>query len=506
MRGTVLLALMAGLLASGAGAAEAPAPAPATAVSAERTEAHARTLDLARTALAKLAALREAAPKGLSDDYLDRLQDYESARNQVFYRVDDEAWLDPEVAPLRAAYDQAYAEWVMLGAAADTTAVALAEADDRRHVAGKAQLAGKNAAAARLAAELAAQGFVLPASQSRELWAKDQTEAVQFPRPVPVFGGVEPPPGATPWQVELQWADVDDHVPKFADEDLHACGGSLIAADWVLTAAHCVWDLPAQRPYPTNRLRVRAGSNDLSQGMQAFAIDAVRVPTGALAYVPSSAVSPARNDIALVHLATRAPLTDPMRIARIPLAREGFEPPTTPSALSVTGWGATVTQSLADQSQRMVSNGRLHMSPSLQAATLGLIANADCTARIGERVKPVLDAHPELKVTPLPDSVLCAGAETMGTCLGDSGGPLVAARLPAVRRLRSGRTVRTPGGRVLVGVVSWGVGCKGFSVFTRVSAYDAWIRATIAPLLAANVRPSPGTSGLRAPGSPGRRP
>jgi secreted trypsin-like serine protease len=32
---------------------------------------------------------------------------------------------------------------------------------------------------------------------------------------------------------------------------------------------------------------------------------------------------------------------------------------------------------------------------------------------------------------------------------------------------------------VLVGVVSWGVGCQDFTVFTRVSSFSDWIAATI---------------------------
>jgi secreted trypsin-like serine protease len=36
--------------------------------------------------------------------------------------------------------------------------------------------------------------------------------------------------------------------------------------------------------------------------------------------------------------------------------------------------------------------------------------------------------------------------------------------------------------------VSWGVGCEDFTVFTRVSSYADWIKATTAP--ARRARPS----------------
>ncbi|XP_031520480.1 chymotrypsin-like elastase family member 2A [Papio anubis] len=47
-----------------------------------------------------------------------------------------------------------------------------------------------------------------------------------------MYGGEEARPNSWPWQVSLQYTSNGNWY--------HTCGGSLVANNWVLTAAHCI--------------------------------------------------------------------------------------------------------------------------------------------------------------------------------------------------------------------------------------------------------------------------
>lgn len=49
---------------------------------------------------------------------------------------------------------------------------------------------------------------------------------------VRIVGGTEAPQGAWPWQAQLR--DI------YASRDEQYCGGTLVAPQWLVTAAHCV--------------------------------------------------------------------------------------------------------------------------------------------------------------------------------------------------------------------------------------------------------------------------
>ena len=230
-----------------------------------------------------------------------------------------------------------------------------------------------------------------------------------------------------PWQVSI--GSTARGAGAF---ERHFCGGSLIGARWVLTAAHCLVET-----FPVRTLRVVHGATDLRRagGAATRAVEAAYVHPG---YNGNAARG--GNDIALLRLSEPIPNA---RKSYAKLPAEGFASQRSfPGACSVvTGWGTT-EQGVSESAP-----------PRLQAAGLPLVNERDCRA-----------AYPGTKIS---EGEICAGLPEGGrdSCQGDSGGPLVVEGLGA-------------GQQILVGVVSWGEGCAQagkYGVYARVSHYMPWI-------------------------------
>jgi prostasin len=74
-----------------------------------------------------------------------------------------------------------------------------------------------------------------------------------------IVGGVNAIPGEFPYIVSIQWV--------ILGASTHVCGGSILNNIWVLSAAHCLTELPAR-----GRLEILAGLHS-----QAQSADAVRI-------------------------------------------------------------------------------------------------------------------------------------------------------------------------------------------------------------------------------------
>ena len=292
-----------------------------------------------------------------------------------------------------------------------------------------------------------------------------------------IVGGEPAKPGSAPWQVELLSSPQYDAADRaydatLADDDAckiflaqrnpyelaHKCGGAWIGDGWVLTAAHCVDDIPGFDGREGNVLtdrRVRLGTQNLTVDDGLFAIDAVVIHG---AYRKNTK----HDDIALARV-----VVDPRiaafeaagRLAAVPLVGSGdrdFDPG---EALRVTGWGWMGRRDVRDAVSRRDSAKQLQRNPAdLQQVGLNYLPDALCVKEYGAIYGP---------------GSLCAGTlaadgrvETgKDSCQGDSGGPLT-------REEDGGR-------RSLVGLVSNGKGCGAGipALYTRVSHYDGWIVA-----------------------------
>ncbi|XP_003280000.2 chymotrypsin-like elastase family member 2B [Nomascus leucogenys] len=239
-----------------------------------------------------------------------------------------------------------------------------------------------------------------------------------------MLGGEEARPNSWPWQVSLQYSSNGQWY--------HTCGGSLIANNWVLTAAHCI---SSSRTY-----RVELGKHNLyvaESGSLAVSVSKTVVHKD----WNSDQVSKG-NDIALLKLANPVSLTDKIQLACLPPAGT-ILPNNYPCY--VTGWG------------RLQTNRAL--PDDLQQGRLLVVDYATCSSSgwWGSTVKT---------------NMICAGGDgVICTCNGDSGGPL---------------NCQASDGRWEVhgiGSLTSVLGCNYYykpSIFTRVSNYIDWINSVIA--------------------------
>lgn len=203
-----------------------------------------------------------------------------------------------------------------------------------------------------------------------------------------VIRGTAAPEGAYPFMAAIVDGD-----------DFQFCGGSVIASQWVLTAAHCVVDTNPSTT-PTYVITGRTNLNNTSQGQR------IRVTN---IYVHGSYTGNG-YDAALLKLAsaTTAPAIQLASAADDNLEAEG-------TTVRVAGWG--------DQTPTL----GLNSTASLRYTDLRVVSDDNCWTNLG------FDAP----------TGICAEELLTDSCNGDSGGPL----------FFNGAT------RIQIGIVSYGTSC-----------------------------------------------
>ncbi|XP_019626214.1 PREDICTED: uncharacterized protein LOC109471365 [Branchiostoma belcheri] len=246
-----------------------------------------------------------------------------------------------------------------------------------------------------------------------------------------IVGGTDVAPGAVPW-IAMLW-DIRPARNRFF------CGGSLLNAEWVVTAAHCILEGEVTK----DDFIIRLGKLSSEQGV----FEENERSTRASPTVREIIIHPDHNpdnydvDLALVRLEEKIAFTDYILPVCLPTVEDARRLLTATPVGSVSGWGRTVEDGT--------------FSSTLKEVNVPIIRQSKCRR-----------AHARYDVT---KNMFCAGSETGGrdSCDGDSGGPFV---------------VYDNGKWNLMGIVSWGDGCAlrdKYGVYTRVHRFRDWLQEQI---------------------------
>jgi hypothetical protein len=277
-----------------------------------------------------------------------------------------------------------------------------------------------------------------------------------------IIGGQESSISQFPWQVYV----VGRHPEGGGTVDVTSCGGSILDATTILTAAHCVDHEGTTTTYVAGEFAVLAGASNVSLFTEFFgATGSVVAPSGAQALRVSqirtdpyySVLPNIKDDVAVLTLEKSLELSEENHAQAIALVATG-NTPAPGTMLSISGYGK---EEGAESAQ---PNGGLF------STTLTAISSDACREEVGVNSAVLL----------------CAVSANSSTCQGDSGGPLTEDS-PAIQ----------------VGIVDFGakecpVGVP--DAFTNLAAPEirAFVEGSEAPPVAARLTAPPAIKSLGA--------
>ena len=250
-----------------------------------------------------------------------------------------------------------------------------------------------------------------------------------------VYGGVDAMRKQWPWMVHINY--------KPYGERRKQCGGSLIAKNWVITAAHCLQPVKAIYRSCRDCLKLHMGVHDFS-----LPFEPARIALGVKRIVIHDGfdMSGLQNDIALIEV-DDVDLNVSEYVKHICLP--SGETPADDTKCFIAGWGKTEHAESSD-----------------------ILQETGASIRNAHQCKDTYDSLNTASKVRTTDHICAEGESYDGNrpadaCKGDSGGPLMCQRCENCNWY-------------VAGIVSFGDGCaQSQGVYTSTTLYEKWIREII---------------------------